>query len=98
MKIIGATPDGFIIQADEREVARLIGHYSQHDCRAKLKVGAEIKVNEMYDQLYKIKALRNTLKAIQEASNNLRECVESKSPVVNPIVDAIEAHTPKDAS
>ena len=49
MKIIGKTDSGFIIEAEDREVARLAGYYSAGDCRSRLVVGAEIKVNAMFE-------------------------------------------------
>lgn len=95
MKIIGQTKDGFILEAGENEVARLVGYYGQYDCRGKLVVGADIQVNAMFDQLYKIKSLKQTVKKLEEGASELLESIRTKNPVLEPVVAAIESTTPK---
>ena len=96
MKIIGTTEKGFILEADEYETARLVGYYSPSDCRSGLKVGAEIKVNAMFEQLYAIKQLRRNIKEIVDNAKALADSVVSKMPVIEPIIAAVEAATPKE--
>ena len=97
MKIIAKTKDGFVLQADEHEVARLIGFYAAYDCRDKLVEGAEIEVNQMFMQLYKVKAIKSNVKEIITRANELVEAIRIKSPVTEPIVAAIESAEPKKA-
>lgn len=91
MKIIGTTERGFILEADEYEAANLVGFYSPSDCRAMLKVGAEIKVSEMFQQLYKIKDIRRNVKEIIENAKALTDCITTKMPVIEPVIAAVEA-------
>lgn len=82
MKVIGKTTDGFIIEASEREVSRLIGFYSGAETgHPKLVVGAEIKVSEMYDQLYALRNNRNTLAKEAEKLRMIAGLLENSDPV-----------------
>lgn len=59
MKIIGEVPGysrKFIMEATEDEVVHLCGYYykGENQC-PNFKVGMEIKVGEMYNQLYQLK-------------------------------------------
>jgi len=52
MKIIGKTDEGFLISAESKEIARLIGFYSEYEEKYKqLTLGDEINMNAMYEQL-----------------------------------------------
>lgn len=66
MKIIGISKNGFILEAEENEVSKLIGYGSIYSdgVREKLKVGAEIKVAAMYGQLYDLSREQDRLKDI----------------------------------
>jgi hypothetical protein len=95
MTILATTNNGFLIQASEQEMARLAGYYSISDCRPKLVIGAEIQVNAMYDQLYKMRYVGRSIKEIEERANNLLETIKIKSPIIAPIISAIEEAAPK---
>jgi len=99
MKIIATTPGGFILQADEQEVYRLVGHYyrgnASREIQDNMKVGTEIKVSEMFDQLYKVREITSKTKQISKLAEELIEAVATRNPVIQPIVDAIITATPK---
>lgn len=95
MIIIAKTNDGFVIQATEYEMARLLGYYSASDCRPKLVIGADIQVNAMYEQLYKIRQFGRTIKDIEEKAATLLEAIRIKSPIIAPVISAVEEATPK---
>ncbi len=91
MKIIGKTSSGFIIEAGENEVARLIGFYSSgRASETLLKIGADIQVNPMFDQLYKIKELKRNITEIEANAVKLLESIRTKNPLIMPIVEAVE--------
>ena len=95
MKIIGTTDRGFILQADEYEVARLCGYYGPSDCRSRLVVGADVQVNAMFEQLYAIKNIQRNIKEIESNSADLLASIKTKMPIIQPVIDAIEKSTPK---
>lgn len=88
MTIIGKTPSGFIIQATEKEIANLCGYYSATaDSKiGTLQAGAEIKVNEMFQQLYKLSFMKQE---VMEVQNKLREYANALDRVV-PFAPTIE--------
>jgi len=96
MTIIAKTNNGFVIQADEHEVARLAGYYSASDCRSRLVIGAEIKVNAMFEQLYKLRYIARNIKEIEAQATNLLDAIKIKDPIIAPIVAAIGSAAPKD--
>lgn len=97
MKILGEGNGNFIIEASKDEVARLIGWYSAYSGEAaRPKVGTEIKVNEMYDQLSRIKDIKRNTKAIADAAQGLLDAVRVKSPIIEPVISAIETAAPKE--
>ena len=53
MKIIGKTNDGFILESSAKELANLIGFYSEYTNELP-KVGSEIEIDHMYNQLYQL--------------------------------------------
>ncbi len=97
MKILGETPSSFLCEISRTEAANLIGFYSEYSGdKARPKVGWEIQINAMYQQLYQIRAIKTHVKAISEAASALAESVRIKSPVIEPIIAAIDASTPKE--
>ena len=89
MKIIGQSNDDFVIVASKTEVARLVGFYSEHS-GCKLYPGLEIPVNPMFDQLYAIKDIRGAIKSIRDAAAHLAKALETKMPIIEPIIGAID--------
>ena len=81
MKIIGKTEDGFILDVSAKEIANLIGYYSEYSDPFKVKVGDEIAISDMYRQL---DALAAQDKEIQDCRNTLLQAyrhLELVSPV-----------------
>jgi hypothetical protein len=80
MKIIGKTDGGLIITASRDEIAKLMGHRSAQGniLGKKLKVGNEIKVAKMYNQL---RDLRNQNTKISETIKSLSECQDTLQSV-----------------
>jgi hypothetical protein len=97
MKIIATTPTGVIAELSKTELANLIGFYSEYSkCENFPQVGAEVKINEMFMQLYRIRGIRSSIKKLSEGANELLESIRVKDPVIQPIVAAIEAAAPKE--
>ena len=65
MKVIGETEDGFILDARASEIANLVGFYSQFDIEH-IKLGTEIDVHRMYQQLYKLSSMRKEMTGIAD--------------------------------
>lgn len=92
MKIIGETKHGYIVESSRDEIARLIGYYGSYSGTAACpKIGDEIQASEMFDQLYKVKGIKSSVKEIEKAAANLLEAIRIKNPVLEPIIAAIEA-------
>jgi hypothetical protein len=68
MKIIGESTESFIIEASKNEVANLLGYYSKYsDRKPPVVVGNEIKINEMYTQLYELSRRKDDLKKMHDS-------------------------------
>ena len=93
MKIIGKTNDGFIIQASKTEVANIIGFYSEYDNdygKNKPEIGTEIRLHDMYAQLYTLanhqKELGNIAVRLEDYAKTLR-IIE---PIINKMVTEVK--------
>jgi len=96
VKILGTTKDGFILEASEDEVAKLIGFYSAYNGTVRnLKIGDEIKVNQMFDQLYAVKNIQSAVKNLREGATELLRAIETKNPILQPVCSEIEKHAKK---
>ena len=85
MKIIGTTKDGFILEASSRELANLIGYYSEYDQREKHvepKVGDSIQINEMYQRRYDIARRRGEIKTAQKMLRDAASELELADPIL----------------
>jgi hypothetical protein len=97
MKIIGSTgrrgyiTDKFILEATETELYNLIGYYSRCNSDIKVDVGDEIKVSEMYHQLYDL--MNNKITAEKIATE--LEAIASLLRVKDPVKRALEVSKPK---
>ena len=49
MKIIGKTDNGFIVEVDKAESARLQGFYSAYESNVETRVGAQVPLSTIYD-------------------------------------------------
>lgn len=94
MKIIAKTNSQFVITASHDEVANLIGYYSAYQ-GVLPKEGDDIKVNDMYKQLYKLRRLRGTISAISTEAKNLLEVIEEHNPLLMQVSDEIADAEPK---
>lgn len=95
MRIIGKSDGGFIVDMKEDELANLVGYfYMGQDKFPAFSVGQEVKVGDMYQQLYRMSYFKaDILKAI-DACN---EAAKQLSPVA-PLVGAIMAQEPSHAN
>ena len=85
MKIIGNTDDGFIIQATNDETYRLIGYFSQYsDGRPTIKVGSEIPVNKMYNQLYHLSYHKKEIMEMQAKLRAAATLLDEVDPITLP--------------
>lgn len=84
MKIIGKTQSGFILEADNMEVQRLIGYYSSSEsCSPVLHIGSELKVHDMYKILYELSNRKSELSKIQLTLRTVADLLEAPQAVVN---------------
>jgi len=89
MKVLGKTCDGFILQATESELGKLLGYAYSGDVSDELrKSGAEVKISPMFDQLYGLAKGRGKIK---EAEKLLREYADLLA-VVKPIEITVPKH------
>lgn len=89
MKIIGVTEKGYIIDANADEIANLTGYYSEYSEKfnKKLKAGDEIKVDEMYKQLYHLSKKRTELAQTVKTLRNLADLLEPVCPVIERAIE-----------
>jgi len=82
MKILGKTCDGFILQATESELGKLLGYSYTFDISTELrKPGAEIKISEMYDQLYRLAKRKNELKSTAKTLREYADLLTLVKPI-----------------
>lgn len=88
MKIIGATENGYIIDADANEVANLIGYYSKYTKDfVKPKVGDEIQVDAMFKQLHTLANKKNDLSQTVKTLRNIAELLEPVCPIIEKSIE-----------
>ena len=89
MKIIGEIPGygkKYILEIDESELVHLCGYYykSEKDC-PEFSVGMKIKIGEIYDQLYNLKAAQQQ---VEQASKTLHS-IANLALIINPIIEEV---------
>ncbi len=84
MKIIAENSDNFIVEISKREVANLVGHYSQYTKKSGV-VGDEIEIHKMYKQLYELSRLSRNLKEAREILRATANHLELINPIKNKI-------------
>lgn len=83
MKIIGKTDKGFILEAAKSEVCNLIGYYSEYSEKLpKLDVGTEVRVHEMYQQLYTLENQQGQLKKLGKTLEEYASTLQTINPVI----------------
>jgi len=81
MKIIGKHENGFILDTSKKELANLIGFYSEFKI-GHIDVGAEIKVHEMYNQLYNLSFMETQLDEIANKLEHYSQALRLLPPIV----------------
>lgn len=69
MKIIGKTKDGYLLEADANEIAKLMGYYNDYHLpqqrhREKLEIGDRVNVAAMFGHLYSLEAAGKEIAAV----------------------------------
>lgn len=88
MRIIGKTTNGFILDAHADELDNLTGYYSAYHApsggynREKFNLGDNIRIADMYQQLYRLSSLSSQ---VDQAKKTLTAAIELFS-IVDPIV------------
>lgn len=92
MKIIGKTRDNLLLEASAEEVARLLGHYyASNVARCELEIGAEVKVSEMWEQMYRLARAQRELKAASQTLHSIANLMLVADPLIQAIVDPEKA-------
>lgn len=75
MKILAKAKESYIIEVGESELANLMGYYSKYEIE-KIAIGSEVKISEIYKQLYYLaqnkSLVSKTAKALEEYADNLK--------------------------
>lgn len=96
MKIIGQTKNGFILEASDWELARLVGYYSYGDLEKRsvtyrhggpVQVGDEIPISKMYESLTGLAQLESKL----QQARAILTTVAGGLTMVDPIVREVNA-------
>ncbi len=92
MKIIAEVPGynrKFIVEAEDSELARLIGYYSANEREAadRLRIGNVIRVHEMYNQLYRLKDAQRELKTASQTLHSIANLVLMADPLIQAVVE-----------
>lgn len=89
MKVIGETKEGYIVEVSSKEMANLHGFYSSYSTDApKVKVGAEISIEEVY---HKYTSLEHLIK-----SNDFSKMIEDLNKaikLITPYEDLLSKNT-----
>ncbi len=84
MKVIGTTPKGYMIEATREEIANLVGYSSNWNTvtkAARINVGDEILIHEMYKQLYQLAKNHGKIGEIAEQLMKMSEQLVLLEPV-----------------
>lgn len=80
MKIIGKHENGFILDAGKEELANLTGYHSEFKIED-IDVGAEIRVHEMYQQLYDLSNVKDQMNAMADKLDSYSQALRLLSPI-----------------
>jgi hypothetical protein len=95
MKIIGTVGgNDMLVQASRDELANLLGHYYSSQAASYLRVGAEIRVSDMYRQLRKLADAQRELKAASQTLHSVANLVLIADPLIQAVVEP-ETREPK---
>lgn len=88
MLIIGDSKDGYIISATKDEVANLVGYYGKYTdgfSSMNLKVGCQIKISEMYNQLRNLSFKEEELEEVRKILSGVINNLNTIDPIIPPI-------------
>ena len=93
MKVIGTVNrDCLLVQISRDEMANLLGFYYEGSAsEAAFKVGAEIKVSEMYRQLHRLRDAQRELKTASQTLHSIANLMLMADPLIQAIVDPEKA-------
>lgn len=87
MKIIGKTQHNLLLEASADEVARLLGHYYPTSAaRGALEIGAEVKVNEMWTQMYNLSRAQRELRTASQTLHSIANLMLIADPLIQAVV------------
>jgi len=95
MKVIGTTAKGFLLEASDDEIAKLIGYYSAYAVKNKfskreiVNVGDDIQIAAMYNCFIE---LVEKVKTMEQIRASLR-AVAASMEIVDPLLREIEQIT-----
>jgi len=94
MKIAAQTEKGFLIAVETEELYRLIGFYSCYDQKKprnhEFKIGDEIQVSAMYQQLYNLAEKQSKLTKIAAELRIVADVLELRDPVIAKLTEVPE--------
>lgn len=82
-----------MLEVSKSDIANLIGYYGEYDMDHKYrpKIGDEIKINDMYKQLYTLQNKQPELKKVVDTSRGLADLLEPTVPVLeNVFIDCVK--------
>lgn len=79
MKIIARAANSFVFMATEDETAKLVGY--KYDSGIHLKIGDEINISEMYNQLYDLSSYEEELIKVQKQLRRLANKLKVPAPL-----------------
>jgi hypothetical protein len=98
MKIIAAIDrSNFLVQATDDELARIMGYQYRSALPdvARLDIGAELKISEIYDAYLQVRDIGQTLAEAVERHARLVASVKKVHAAILPTADAIKRKLPK---
>lgn len=93
MKIVAQTYNGYMLEVSKSDIANLIGYYGEYDMGDKYrpKIGDEIKINDMFKQLYTLQKKQPELKKVVDTLRGLADLLEPTVPVLeNVFIDCVK--------
>ena len=88
MKIIGYTANGYMIDANRDEIANLLGCFASYSLKNQtLTYGTEIKISDMYNQLYRLNQMRDSIEGIQKQMKNMINTLTEIDPILADITN-----------
>ena len=98
MKVIGTTKRGFLLDASDDEIAKLIGYWSAYTVKSKfakrevVNVGDEIQIAEMYKSITELVDKVKTMEQIRASLRAVAASMEIVDPLLREIEEIVDAH------